>query len=223
MGAQWKHKGKQANASARGAAYSKMTKAIIMAAKGGADVATNAKLRIAVDAAKKGSLPRENIERAIKKGAGLLDFVHSKNRLKYPEVREPGTKEWKRISVELEALGLISRIDRAALSLYCQAWGHLVILEQSLNARMAAVAESCAAQGMAPDMASAFYFVTAKGYQAQTVTVQMINTLRQQVHTYLKAFGMDPSSRSRVTPSNGGQLGLPGIDAAPGWGQFSQS
>ena len=32
------------------------------------------------------------------KGAGLLDFVHSKNRLKYPEVREPGTKEWKRIS-----------------------------------------------------------------------------------------------------------------------------
>ena len=73
MGAQWKHKGKQANASARGAAYSKMTKAIIMAAKGGADVATNAKLRIAVDAAKKGSLPRENIERAIKKGAGLLD------------------------------------------------------------------------------------------------------------------------------------------------------
>ena len=75
MGAQWKHKGKQANASARGAAYSKMTKAIIMAAKGGADPATNAKLRIAVDAAKKGSLPRDNIERAIKKGAGLLDHA----------------------------------------------------------------------------------------------------------------------------------------------------
>ena len=32
------------------------------------------------------------------KGAGLLDFVHSPNRLKYPEVREPGSKEWKRIS-----------------------------------------------------------------------------------------------------------------------------
>ena len=31
-------------------------------------------------------------------GAGLLDFVHSPNRLKYPEVREPGSKEWKRIS-----------------------------------------------------------------------------------------------------------------------------
>ena len=32
------------------------------------------------------------------KGAGLLDFVHSPNRLKYPEVREAGSSEWKRIS-----------------------------------------------------------------------------------------------------------------------------
>ncbi len=32
------------------------------------------------------------------KGAGLLDFIHSPNRLKYPEVREAGSKEWKRIS-----------------------------------------------------------------------------------------------------------------------------
>lgn len=32
------------------------------------------------------------------KGAGLVDFIHSKDRLKYPEVREPGTSEWKRIS-----------------------------------------------------------------------------------------------------------------------------
>lgn len=32
------------------------------------------------------------------KGAGLLDMVHSPNRLKYPEYRAPGSKEWKRIS-----------------------------------------------------------------------------------------------------------------------------
>jgi len=32
------------------------------------------------------------------KGAALLDLVHSPNRLRYPEVREPGAKEWKRIS-----------------------------------------------------------------------------------------------------------------------------
>ncbi len=32
------------------------------------------------------------------KGAGLLDFVHSPNRLKHPEYRAPGSKEWQRIS-----------------------------------------------------------------------------------------------------------------------------
>ena len=32
------------------------------------------------------------------KGAGLLDLVKSPNRLMFPELREPGSKEWKRIS-----------------------------------------------------------------------------------------------------------------------------
>ena len=32
------------------------------------------------------------------KGAGLLDFVHSPNRLKYPEYRAPGSDKWERIS-----------------------------------------------------------------------------------------------------------------------------
>lgn len=32
------------------------------------------------------------------KGAGLLDFIHSPNRVKFPEVREPGSSEWKRIT-----------------------------------------------------------------------------------------------------------------------------
>ena len=43
------------------------------------------------------------------KGAGLLDFVHSPNRLKYPEVREAGAKEWKRISWE-DAFSRIAKL-----------------------------------------------------------------------------------------------------------------
>ncbi|THF65223.1 formate dehydrogenase-N subunit alpha [Pseudothauera rhizosphaerae] len=42
------------------------------------------------------------------KGSGLLDFIHSPNRVKYPEVREPGSKEWKRISWH-EAVERIAR------------------------------------------------------------------------------------------------------------------
>lgn len=50
------------------------------------------------------------------KGAGLLDFVHSPNRLKYPEIREPGTKEWKRVSWDeaLDRLVKFMKADRDA-------------------------------------------------------------------------------------------------------------
>jgi formate dehydrogenase major subunit len=46
------------------------------------------------------------------KGAGALDFVHSPNRLLHPEVREPGAKEWKRISWD-EALTRIAKHMKA--------------------------------------------------------------------------------------------------------------
>jgi formate dehydrogenase major subunit len=46
------------------------------------------------------------------KGAALLDFVNSASRLKYPEVREPGTKEWKRISWD-EAIDRVAKLMKA--------------------------------------------------------------------------------------------------------------
>ena len=46
------------------------------------------------------------------KGAGLLDFVHSPNRLKYPEIREPGSNEWKRVGWD-EALSRIAGLMKA--------------------------------------------------------------------------------------------------------------
>jgi YebC/PmpR family DNA-binding regulatory protein len=73
MGAQWKAKGKLATAAAKGKIFSKVAKEIMIAARGGADPAMNARLRAAVETAKKHSMPRDSIERAIKKGAGLTD------------------------------------------------------------------------------------------------------------------------------------------------------
>jgi YebC/PmpR family DNA-binding regulatory protein len=73
MGAQWKHAGRLASAAAKGKVFSRLAKELIMAAKAGPDPALNARLRAAVEAAKKASMPRDTLERAIKKGAGLLD------------------------------------------------------------------------------------------------------------------------------------------------------
>src|SRR5213075_2633699 len=74
MGAQWKQAGREANAQKRGQIVIKLVREIIVAAKlGGADPDLNARLAAAVEKARKSSVTRDTIERAIKKGAGLTD------------------------------------------------------------------------------------------------------------------------------------------------------
>ncbi|MEE8392523.1 MAG: YebC/PmpR family DNA-binding transcriptional regulator, partial [Anaerolineae bacterium] len=57
----------------RGKLWGKLSKAIIIAAKGGGDPGMNLTLRYAIDAAKAVSMPKDNIERAIKRGTGELE------------------------------------------------------------------------------------------------------------------------------------------------------
>jgi YebC/PmpR family DNA-binding regulatory protein len=60
--------------SKRGKLWSKLAKAIIIAAKaGGGDPAQNLRLRYAIIDAKAGNMPKDTIDRAIKKGAGELE------------------------------------------------------------------------------------------------------------------------------------------------------
>jgi len=64
---------KDAEDKKRGKAFSKMARVIIFAAKeGGGDPSSNYKLKMAIDQAKQINMPKENIERAIKKGTGEL-------------------------------------------------------------------------------------------------------------------------------------------------------
>jgi formate dehydrogenase major subunit len=62
------------------------------------------------------------------KGAGLLDFVHSPNRLRYPEIREPGSTEWKRVTWEegMSRLAKLMKADRDANFVVNNANGQLV-------------------------------------------------------------------------------------------------
>ena len=73
MGAQWKAKHREEAANAKGKLFTKLTKEIMVAARNGADPDMNPRLRLAVEAAKKASMTRETLERAIKKGSGQLD------------------------------------------------------------------------------------------------------------------------------------------------------
>jgi len=73
MGAQWKAKPKAEAAAARGKLFTKLVKEIIVAAKAGSDPETNPRLRKAVDQARRASMPKDTLDRAIKRGSGQLD------------------------------------------------------------------------------------------------------------------------------------------------------
>ena len=64
---------KDANNQKKGQIFSKLANIITIAAKDGSDPAMNSKLRQALEEAKKFSMPKENIERAIKKGSGGIE------------------------------------------------------------------------------------------------------------------------------------------------------
>ncbi len=69
----------------RGKIFTRLIKEITVAAKmGGGDPGANPRLRLAIDKAKAESMPKDNIENAIKRGTGQLDGVN------YEEVRYEG-------------------------------------------------------------------------------------------------------------------------------------
>src|SRR4029079_8642705 len=72
MGRQWLHAKREVAGLKKGQLVSKLVKEMMVAAKlGGAEPAANARLAAAVDKARKASVSRDVIERAIKKGAGV--------------------------------------------------------------------------------------------------------------------------------------------------------
>lgn len=71
MGAQWKQKGREIEANKKGKLIGKLVREILIAAKmGGADPEFNPRLYAALEKAKKASVTRDTIDRALKKASG---------------------------------------------------------------------------------------------------------------------------------------------------------
>lgn len=74
MGKGWKKAGKLEAAQKKGAIFTKLAREIAVAARlGGPDPDSNSRLKLAIAYAREESCPKDTIERAIKKGAGLDD------------------------------------------------------------------------------------------------------------------------------------------------------
>lgn len=125
----------------------------------------------------------------------------------WPEAK----KEWKRITAELERYGLVSKLDRAALVLYCQAWAKLVWSERMLSRAMKKAEEEqakCEAEGREYTGGDGIMVRTANGnftYSHHWVAGKQAAT---QVKQCLDLFGLSPSARSKVTTSDNRQPSL---------------
>lgn len=122
-----------------------------------------------------------------------------------PHLLPEAKKEYKRLAPELVRYGLISKIDRAALCLYLQSWAELVWAEKMLQRRMqhyAKKADEAEKRGDFYEGADGMTEVTANGNIIYSPYWVIANKARHNVDKFLQNFGMAPSARSRVTPSN---------------------
>lgn len=148
-----------------------------------------------------------------------------------PEAR----KEWKRITPLLRANGMISQVDRSALTLYAQEWAWYVWSDKLFQRDVNRAAENRAAHERAEESKRIEAETRGTAYAVQSwtggdgVSIPTVNgnstynpnwvargKHAAAVDKYLASFGLSPSSRGRVTPSNR-QPYLPGLEPTGGF------
>ena len=91
-------------------------------------------------------------------------------------------KEWKRITPLLEACGLISKLDRATLAAYCQAYARWVNAETEIK--------KLGDKGLIE--------TTPSGYKQMSVLLQISNRAVDQLDKLGRNFGFSPNARAAL-------------------------
>jgi P27 family predicted phage terminase small subunit len=93
-------------------------------------------------------------------------------------------KEWKRMSKKLESLGILTEVDLAAFSGYCQAYARWKEAEEFITQHGSIIR-------------------TPNGYLQQVPQVSIAQTNMKILLRFCEQFGLTPSSRSRITAGEG--------------------
>jgi len=89
-------------------------------------------------------------------------------------------KEWRRVCKELQALGIITAIDRSVLAMYCQYWARWCDAEERVRHDGEVIR-------------------TTNGNRIQNPELGVANRAAELCHKFAAEFGMTPSSRTRVS------------------------
>ena len=96
--------------------------------------------------------------------------------------------EWGRVCSALFSAGLMTELDRAALSAYCAAYGRWAQAERAINTMAGK-----------DGINAALLIKTKEGNAIQNPLVGIANKARADVVRFAAEFGMTPSARTRVT------------------------
>ena len=88
-------------------------------------------------------------------------------------------KEWRRMSKQLEQLGLLTELDRAAFAAYCQAYARWKEAEEFITKHGSMIR-------------------TPNGYLQQVPQVSIAQTYLKIMNRFAEQFGLTPASRSRI-------------------------
>ena len=92
-------------------------------------------------------------------------------------------KEWRRVSKQLEEIGVLTEVDMAAFAGYCEAYSRWKDAEEFISKH-------------------GTIFKTPSGYWQQVPHVSIAQTYLKIVIKFCEQFGMTPSSRSRIMADN---------------------
>lgn len=106
--------------------------------------------------------------------------------------------EWARVSVELNNMGVLTKIDRAALAAYCQAWADWVEAEDQLAKYGKVVKSPVKTTKRTKHHTSDEVVETSGGFPMQSPFLPIRNRALELMHRFAIEFGMTPSSRSRI-------------------------
>lgn len=95
--------------------------------------------------------------------------------------------EWRRVSQDLYTAGLLSKVDRAVLAAYCQAYGRWEQAEKTLSIMAAR-----------DELTNGLMIRTTGGNAIQNPIVGIANKAALDMVRYAEQFGMTPSARSRI-------------------------
>ena len=109
--------------------------------------------------------------------------------------------EWGRIASQLNDIGLLTQVDRAALAAYCQAWADWVEAEEQLR-RYGKVVKS-PVKTVTRRSGGAEVTETSGGFPMQSPFLPIRNRALEIMHKFLTEYGMTPAARSRITVTHG--------------------